>query len=369
MAVNTALHGTNVDFVWPTALVRPSGVQLVYLDQNHWIYLAQAAAGRPHGRPYRDALTELREARRAGRAVFPLSLTHLMEMSTITRRQRGDVASVMEELSGFTSLIARDIVLRVELEAVLDANTKTRRSIARLDIVTHGLVYAYGRTGRFRITDGQRDLTDEARARIGADKFDTRFSQAEEDLNRGILRGPADDVEEAELRAAGWNPEVVYKIGDDRAQAQIDLASRLGDETLLPDDPTDYRRERVRDVLRAWFLAFEMLAMLSESFGARGIEPDDVFTDVEISQRLFDAMPSADVAVTLLAQYHRDPTFQWKRNHVFDIDAMSVAVPYCDIVATDKQTVDALRRHRVADRTRSKVVHSLDDVVSSLTEH
>jgi len=35
-----------------------------------------------------------------------------------------------------------------------------------------------------------------------------------------------------------------------------------------------------------------------------------VFHDVETSQRLFDAMPSADVAVTLFAQYHRDRTFQ-----------------------------------------------------------
>lgn len=115
MSENGALHRTDVDYVWPEALVRPSGVQLVYLDQNHWINLAQAAVGRPVGLPYRDALAELRNARRSGNAVFPLSLTHLMESSTISRRQRADVATVMEELSGFTSLIARDIVMRAEL--------------------------------------------------------------------------------------------------------------------------------------------------------------------------------------------------------------------------------------------------------------
>jgi hypothetical protein len=46
-------------------------------------------------------------------------------------------------------------------------------------------------------------------------------------------------------------------------------------------------------------------------------------------------MPSGDIAVTLLAEYHRDATFDWKRNHLFDIDALSVAVPYCDLIATD----------------------------------
>ena len=77
-------------------------------------------------------------------------------------------------------------------------------------------------------------------------------------------------------------------------------------------------------------------------------------------------MPSADVAVTLLAQYHRDWTFQWRKNHIFDIDAMSVAVPDCDVVVTDKQTVDALRRHHVPERIGTKVVHSLDELVESL---
>ena len=38
--MRTALHRTVVDYVWPDALVRPSGVRLVYLDQNHWINLA-----------------------------------------------------------------------------------------------------------------------------------------------------------------------------------------------------------------------------------------------------------------------------------------------------------------------------------------
>jgi hypothetical protein len=50
-------------------------------------------------------------------------------------------------------------------------------------------------------------------------------------------------------------------------------------------------------------------------------------TDVDSVRRLVDAMPSADVAVTLFTEYHRDATFKWRRNHIFDIDALSVAVP------------------------------------------
>jgi hypothetical protein len=78
-------------------------------------------------------------------------------------------------------------------------------------------------------------------------------------------------------------------------------------------------------------------------------------------------MPSGDVAVTLRTEYHRDATFKWKRNHVFDIDALSVAVPYCDIVATDKQAVDALTRVKITERTGTLVVRTLDEVAAALT--
>jgi hypothetical protein len=291
--MSTALHRTDVDYVWPEALVRPSPrVRLVYLDQNHWINLAKAALGRPTGNPYRDALSALREARRSGRAVFPLSLTHVMETITISRRQRVDVATVMEELSGFTTIISRDGLMRLELEAVLDtvAGPGPQR-YTDIPVVAHGMAFAYGKRGGFRVSNGRRDVTEEVRAQLGPEEFDRRFAQAEEDLNRAILRGPSDDAEEQKLRATGWNPEIAFTIGDDRAQSEREQAARFDDKTLLPDDPVDYRRERVRDVVRARYVIIELMDVLTESLLARGLKIGDVWSDRGSSQRLVDAMP------------------------------------------------------------------------------
>lgn len=291
-----------------------------------------------------------------------------METITISRRQRVDVATVMEELSGFTALVSRAVLMRLELEAVLDAATgHGAQRYTEIEIVAHGMVYAYGRRGGFRVSNGRRDVTEEVRAQVGPEEFDRRFAQAEEDFNRAILQGPADDAEEAKLRAQGWNPEIAFTIGDDRAQSEREQAARFDDRTLLPDDPTDYRRQRVRDVVRARYVIFELMDMLTESLVARGLEIEDVRSDRASSQRLVDAMPSADVAVTLLAQYHRDATFKWKRNHIFDIDALSVAVPYCDLIATDKQAVDALNRARVTERTGSQIFQSLGELAACLS--
>lgn len=366
--MSTALHRTDIDYVWPEALVRPSQGRLVYLDQNHWINLAKAAVGSPTGGRYRDALAALREARRLGRAVFPLSLTHVMETCMISRRQRVHIATIMEELSGFTTIIARDALMRLELEAMLDAVTGPGPQKYRdIRLVAHGMPHAYGKRGGFRVSNGRRDITEDVRAEIGPEEFDQRLAQAEEDLNRAILRGPCDDAEEKELRAQGWKPEVAFTIGDDRARAEREQAERFDDKTLLPDDPVDYRRERVRDVVRARYVLLELMDMLSESLLTRGLKIEDVWNDPVSSQRLVDAMPSADIAVTLLTEYHRDATFNWKRNHMFDIDALSVAVPYCDLIATDKQAVDALNRARVTDRTGSQVFNDLDALAEALS--
>ena len=107
--------------------------------------------------------------------------------------------------------------------------------------------------------------------------------------------------------------------------------------------------------------------MLTESLLARGLKIEDVWSDRGSSQRLVDAMPSADIAVTLLAQHHRDATFVWKPNHIFDIDALSVAVPYCDLIFTDKQAVDALSRAHATERIGSQVFKSLDDVADAVS--
>jgi hypothetical protein len=56
-------------------------------------------------------------------------------------------------------------------------------------------------------------------------------------------------------------------------------------------------------------------------------------------------MPGTDVTAVLKTSRHRDATRTWTSNDMFDIDAPTVAVPYCDIVGTDNDQIHALR-HR-----------------------
>lgn len=370
--VATATHRTDVEYVGPQFILRPppEQVSLVYLDQNHWINLAKAAVGHPGGAPYQVALDALREARAADRIVVPLSLTHIMEtVSNQNRRQRGDLATVMEELSGFLALLPRDVVMKAELEAVLDVVGRPRpTAYVPVPLIGLGTPFAYGRRGRFYARRGDEDMTEELRRENPelAAEMEQRFREAERDLDRAILRRPIDDAEEARLRGHGWQPSTAQAIAEDRAQQEREQADRLSDATLVAGDKTRWRKDRLRDVTRGRYVVVELMDMLQEGLGVRGLEIEDVWSDVDSSRRLVDAMPSADVCVSLMTEYHRNPHTAWKPNDIFDIDALSIAVAYCDVVVTDKKACHELHVSDVPDRLETPVFWKLDDLVAWL---
>jgi hypothetical protein len=55
-----------------------------------------------------------------------------------------------------------------------------------------------------------------------------------------------------------------------------------------------------------------------------------------------EGMPSSRGAISLKTRYNRDGRHQWTTNDIHDIDALAVAVPYCDAVFTDKAACNAL---------------------------
>jgi hypothetical protein len=349
---------TNVEYAWPPTLVRPAGVRLVYLDLNHWIALAKAARGHTDGQRHVEALGALRAASSRGDVVLPLSASHYMEMSGIrNERHRVDVAAVMEELSGFATLLDRTIVMRLEIEAALDRIRPRPQPYAQVRLVGHGVGHAFGMVGglRFRNRDGD-DVTDDVRSewKDGSEAFDKLMTDAECRLDRSSLRGPSQE-EEPELRAVGWDPTVARRMAQRRAAGERELAGRLEAEPR-------WRRGRLRDVVSARYVAFEVLDIFNEALAARGLSADTFGTDTESFRRFVDSMPSADVHVTLLTESHRSTSTLWTTNDIFDLDALSTAVPYCDIVVTERRATHMLHRAGVPVRLSTRVVATLPEL-------
>jgi hypothetical protein len=286
-----------------------------------------------------------------------------MEMANIRDpRQRRDIAQVMEELSGFAALQPRSVILRNELDTVLTMRIgPSPKPLLPLPLLRRGCAGAFGLRGGFRVRTAKGDdITESVRQQMGPDRFDAIMADAELRLDRSVLAGPTDDEVE-QLRAYGWNPEAVRQVAENRAAEERAQVARLN------ADPR-WRRGRLRDVVMGREVIIELFEALNEALEARGRDFSAVWTDRDAARGIVNAMPSTDVAVTLKTAAHRNPQKGWLRNDIYDIDALSIAVPYCDIVVTEKHAHHVLQAARVPGRMDTVLLCRLGELPKQLRD-
>lgn len=350
-------------YVWPETLRLPERPpKLVYLDLLHWVSLAKANTRHRDGDQFKATLAACLDARDRGFAVFPISDAIYMEVAKIgPHRQRRHLRDVIERVSSYRVITSRVVIAEHEIEALLDRLVgPSPRPINTMDYLDWGVARAFGMVGGFRVmtNDTNEDITEDARSKHpdGPDAFDMVLMKGELELNRKSLEGPTPEEEPA-LRESGWDPRAAFAVAERRAAQEIQQVERLN------EDP-GWRGERLRDVVSAREIAIEMNRMLFEGLSARGATLADALdeADIEGTRRAFDSMPSFDVSVSLKTAYHRNPAHRWRPNHIHDIDALASTVPYCDIVATDKEAASHLVRTGVAGRLGTTVLTSLSDL-------
>jgi hypothetical protein len=59
---------------------------------------------------------------------------------------------------------------------------------------------------------------------------------------------------------------------------------------------------------------------------------------------------------------------QWSANDIYDIDALALAVAYCDIVVTEMACQHVLRTWRLGHRMHAALLRNLDDLPSAIEQ-
>ncbi len=324
--------------VW--ARVMRTQAALVYLDLNHFIYLARVRAGDdsvPSGYP--ALLDAAMSARRDRRAIFPLSSEHLWEMGGIKDpTQRRNLADVMEELSGFHYLLGRPEIAQLEIEAGIEEIYGETSPLPPVPLVRPTFGWAFGMRGGVTIRDGNgKDASRTARDAMGVEKYDQFMRIANYTIERHMLEGPSDEELLTLREQYGYAPEVAREGHRSRLSFELELSERLRENPR-------WRRGRLRDVVSAREIIHEWLDAINRvnEDRDRGRRPVLAFSDNDRVRQFMAAMPHTQVAISIKTRYHRDPGHRWTTNDITDIDAVSVAYAYCDAVFTDKAIRAAL---------------------------
>ena len=108
--------------------------------------------------------------------------------------------------------------------------------------------------------------------------------------------------------------------------------------------------------------------IFDEGFAKRGPGAAERFFDVNRDDlsSIYGGMPSFDVSVTLKTSLHRNPSHRWTNNDIFDISAMALTVPYCDVVVTDNSMWSHLTRHKLPEKYSTAVIYDLAELPNHL---
>jgi hypothetical protein len=77
-------------------------------------------------------------------------------------------------------------------------------------------------------------------------------------------------------------------------------------------------------------------------------------------------MPTTNVSIELKTAWHRNRDKPWSANDVYDIDALSLAVPYCDIVVTEKACHHVLNSAGLGDQMHTALLRDLQELPNTL---
>ena len=314
----------------------------VYLDQCHWIALEKAARGKGSAKA-NEALDVLRYGVERGFVSLPLSAVHYMETyQRPTGRQ--SLASIMAEMSRFHTIVGPPDVLPAELDAYLHRRYGKPTVPRVLKVFGRGVGFAFGENfGTFRVRD-DLDLAPGQRSQVQ--------QAGQEALEFWALAGPPDGVP-----IPGWDENNGYRAFGERQLAhERTLASSLAEEGRVTP-------RRIHD----WVAATEVMDIvepLNDAFARAGLTTSET-SDLDSADgmtALLRALPSRDVVFDLRRLRHADRSARWEANDLNDLAALSVALPYCDIVVTEKQWRHLAEQAGIPTRYETIVLDKLGDL-------
>lgn len=312
---------------------------LIYLDQNKWIDLARAYHNRPGGKRYSKVLQEVKAAVSEGRAIFPLSDSHLIETrKEVNDSRRKRLAQVMVEISQGWIIAPNTYLCPKELEVTI-AKLLDRGKIARPKALGRGVAFAFGRS-------------EELQSDLGISDERTRLLEAAIDTPAGLA-----------AFLVGFDQAFTSSGISEFKRRAVAYAQRVEEARSLGKSYSKSIRKRAYVANLTYYLQPELvriLALYKQTF--------DDFLDLGKKQLLafFEEVPTLNVEIELATERDEHWDKEVDPNDMTDISFLSAAIPYCDIVITEKFWGNLIKRKKLDEKYDTVILSDLLELGSYL---
>lgn len=320
---------------------------VVYLDQKDWIHLARQHYGRSskvRGKKLSDVILEASDR---NSAIFPLSLVHFDEtLHRLDKKSRMRLASLMIQVSkGYTMFPGGDIFMEWECHQAAKKRLGLHTVNLNKFVVGKGISHMVGARGELVRKPGTEgpELSEELKKQI------LEYVESPQAMLK--LLGTQDLAKHAML-IKQTHLETVKKMEQIRKK-----------NLQITDNNLRYR------VCLVDFLVHEIGPWLAKMHVELNL-PKDAIVNGNWTQKdfleFFENMPSSFCLFTF--SYRRDQLIQRpiEVNDLNDIWALSMAIPYCDIVVTESMWASIARQSKLDKKYDTLILSSTEELVDHL---
>jgi hypothetical protein len=324
-------------------------VLTVYLDQMKWIDLARAETGHALGADFVEPLKVLKRAAADGQARFPLSAAHYFETGKQQNaRRRIALTATMTRLAGTLRMAPPHVIVPWEIRQALIKVFDLPDIVPELKLFGPGVAHALASpTLRYTAPDEYEglQLPDSVRRDLQ--------NSVEPQYEEMILSSTTPEGMPDEMRLVLGD---IKSLTDDRfVNGQNDVATAI----------KKLGRNRLVDVMLGTAVA-DIIDPLIEAAEELGVSLDDDFFVADRMASFIKQMPSRSVEMFLRTKRQGNPQEAWEGNDLNDVTALAVAVPYCDVVVTERSWSAMLNVAKVPQQFGTLVTRRLEDVIDLL---
>lgn len=305
---------------------------LLFFDMNVWVAMSKGiAAADDRWQTIVDkaqALVADDAARILLCACSYLELWHRRD-----RASREGVGRVMRDLTKYATFAPIETIRSMEVDAFVQRHVGRCRTIKTVDLVGHGACHAFGSPfGRFRFVESIASadgITAEGPAAPAPDNWLDLKSEGPGWEWFNLVGGQ----HMVELDGLERTPQ--HRIGNSRVEDEMHLRQ------LIETQP--WAKARIRDLIIT-----DEIESLTDEINAACLDArtdpyglflaNPAFDNPPEAMRAFiEELPSVDTLATLREWKHRDLTHEWHQHDQSDLLSLAVAVPYADVVVTERR--------------------------------
>jgi len=317
---------------------------IFYLDQKGWIDLAKMEYGSVKTEKETRLLETVYRAVGEDKALFPLSIVHLDEISKISSEtKRHQLAALMTKLSkGYSFSPYSDSHIAVEVDQIVAKKLGYCSIDLRQVFLKQGIHHLVGSKVEIASRDG--------------DKNKKPPKEIKEKMTEMLY-----DPEVFEFSLTKTKPNPSLRQYQKKAANQMDEIRR---ELLKIKD---------KDLRKRTFLAQNVSALILphivKTLIDRGL-PRDLFKMEEWTREDMDKflmkVPTGLALITLTM--YRDLQFQRAitANDIADVWGLTLAIPYSDVVVTERMWVSIAKQSKLDTTCDTIMLYSVDDLINFL---